>query len=58
MEDVLKVTFESGVDDEAGLCVSREVNGEVTVLKMELGKQADILYFLLTDQTAKAEVKV
>ena len=58
MEDVLKVTFESGVDDEAGLCVSREVNGEVTVLKMELGKQADILYFLLTDQTAKAEIKV
>ena len=58
MEDVLKVTFESGVDDEAGICVSREVNGKVTVLKMELGKQADILYFLLTDQTAKAEIKV
>jgi hypothetical protein len=27
------------------------------ILKMELGEQADILYYLLTEQTAKAEIK-
>lgn len=57
VSDMLTVTFDSSLYDEAGLCVSREVNGRVNVLKMELGEQADILYHLLTEQTAKAEIK-
>lgn len=55
--DTLTVTFDSSLDDETGICVSRLVNGKVVVLKMELGEQADILYHLLTEQTAKAEIK-
>ena len=55
--DTLTVTFDSSIDAEAGICVSRTVNGKTVVLKMELGEQADILYHLLTDQTAKAEIK-
>ena len=55
--DTLTVTFDSSLDDEAGMCVSRVVNGKVVVLKMELGEQADILYHLLTEQMAKAEIK-
>ncbi len=57
VSDTLTVTFDSSSKDEAGLCVSRVVNGKTTVLKMELGEQADILYYLLTNQTAKAEIK-
>jgi hypothetical protein len=57
VSDKLMVVFDSSLDDEAGLCVSRIVNGEVVVLKLELGEQADILYYLLTNQSAKAEIK-
>ena len=56
--DTLTVTFDSSSHDESGICVSRVVNGKVVVLKMELGEQADILYYLLTEQTAKAEIRV
>lgn len=57
VSDTLTVTFDSSLDDEAGICVSRVVNGKIVVLKIELGEQADILYHLLTEQTAKAEIK-
>lgn len=57
VSDTLTVTFDSSLKDEAGLCVSRVVNGKFVVLKVELGEQADILYHLLTEQTAKAEIK-
>ena len=57
VSDTLTVTFDSSLKDEAGLCVSRVVNGKVVVLKMELGEQADILYRLLTEQMTKAEIK-
>ena len=58
ISDTLRVTFDSSFNDEAGICVSRVVNGKVIVLKMELGQKADIIYHLLTEQTAKAEIKV
>jgi len=57
VSDTLTVIFDSSLDDEAGICVSRVVNGKVVVLKMELGEQAEILYYLLTEQTAKARIK-
>lgn len=49
VSDTLTITFDSSLDDEAGICVSRVVDGKVVVLKMELGEQADILYHLLTE---------
>ena len=55
--DTLAVTFDSSLYGEAGICVSRKVNGKIVVLKMELGEQADILYHLLTEQMTKAEIK-
>lgn len=57
VSDTLTVTFDSSLDDEAGICVSRVVNGKIVVLKMELGEQANILYQLLTDQMTKAEIR-
>ena len=60
MEDLLMVSFvKNDRNNEAGLCVAREhPSGDITVLKMELDEQARILYRLLTDQSAKAEIKV
>lgn len=55
--DVLTVTFESGLKEESAICVARKHGEEITILKMELGEQADILYHLLTEQIAKAEIK-
>ena len=54
--DVLTVSFDSSSEDMSGLCVSRICGEKITVLKMEIGKQADILYRLLTEQSAKAEI--
>ena len=57
ISDILTVSFDSGLKDEAALCVARKRGEETTVLKMELGEQANILYHLLTDQMTKAEIK-
>ena len=53
--DVLTVSFDSGLRDEASLCVSRKIGEELIVLKTVCGEQADMLYHLLTDRTAKVE---
>ena len=60
MEDLLIVSFDKNDrDNEAGLCVTRKhPNGDITVLKIVLDEQARILHKLLTDQSAKAEIKV
>ena len=55
--DVLTVSFDSGLKDESALCVTRKHGEKIVILKMELGEQADILYRLLTEQMAKAEIK-
>ena len=57
ISDVLTVSFDYSINDEPGLCVIRKIGDQVTVLKMELGEQADILYRLLTEQTTKAAIK-
>ena len=56
--DILTVAFVSGLKDEAALCVSRKNGGDFSVLKIELGEQAYILYHLLTEQMTKAEIKI
>lgn len=57
MDDLLFVSFDKSTRDHSGLCVTRKhPNGDITVLKMEIGEQADILHELLTDQFAKAEI--
>lgn len=55
--DILTVTFESGIKEESAICIARKHGEEITILKVELGVQADILYHLLTEQIAKAEIK-
>ena len=55
--DVLTVSFDSGLKDKSALCVTRKCGEKIVMLKMELGEQADILYHLLTEQMAKAEIK-
>lgn len=55
--DILIVSFDSSSEDISGLCVSRMCEEKTTVLKMEIGEQADVLYHLLTEQSAKAEIK-
>lgn len=55
--DNLAVGFDSSEKDGSALCVLRKDGNQFTVLKMELGEQADILYHLLTEQMTKAEIK-
>lgn len=55
--DTLVVTFDDNLKDKASLIFSRVVKRKVVFVKVEVGEQADILYRLLTDQTAKAEIK-
>jgi len=55
--DILTVSFDSSPKDKSALCVVRRIGNEVTVLKMELDDQADILYRLLTEQMEKADIK-
>lgn len=59
MEDLLIVSFDKNDrNNEAGLCVARKhPNGDTAILKIALNEQARILYRLLTDQSAKAEIK-
>lgn len=57
ISDILIVSFDRGLKDEASLCVGRKCGEKIVVLKMEFGEQADILYHLLTEQMAKAEIK-
>ena len=57
ISDVLAVSFDNSLKDESGLCVVRKIGDQITVLKMELGEQADILYRLLTEQMTKAAIK-
>lgn len=56
--DVLTVSFDSGAKGESAICIARKHGEEITILKIELGEQADILYQLLTEQMAKAEIKI
>ena len=58
MEDLLIVSFDNNDrNNEAGVSVARKhPNGDITVLKMALDEQARILYRLLIDQSAKAEI--
>ena len=54
--DKLRAVFDRRPDEESIICVAREANGEVVVIKMERGEQADILYRLLTEQNVKAKI--
>lgn len=54
--DILTVSFDSSIKDEAALCVTRNCGEKIVMLKMELGEQADILYHLLTEQMTKAKI--
>ena len=53
ISDTLIVVFNSRLD-EAGICVSRVIDdGKITLLKAELGEQAELLYRALTDKNFK-----
>lgn len=61
--DVLTVSFindynayDGSLEDKAALCVTRKNGDQITVTKMELGEQADILYHLLTEQMTKVAI--
>jgi hypothetical protein len=57
ISDILTVSFDSSLEGEPALCVSRKIGDQITMLKMELGEQADILYHLLTEQMTKAAIR-
>ena len=57
ISDILTVSFESSLEDESALCVTRKYGDKTIMLKMELGEQAYILYRLLTEQMTKAAIK-
>lgn len=51
-ERYLKITY---ITDglESGLCVSEETDDSINVLRMDLDKEADKLYKVLTDQSIR-----
>lgn len=51
--DVLHIAYEPKCIDEAGICITRIKDGDITILKMELGEQAELIHKLLTDQSVK-----
>lgn len=54
MEDYLQVVFDKNGIDEPGICITRkDERGEIRIVKMELGEQAEMLYRLLTNQDVK-----
>ena len=54
----LTVCYESGNKrDDSAICIMRHNGNKSEILKMEIGIQADILYYLLTKQEAKAEIR-
>lgn len=55
--DILTVSFEDSSNDAAILAVSRKCGEDIVVLKLVVGEQANILYHLLTEQWAEAEIK-
>ena len=57
ISDVLTVSFDNEFKDESVLCVARKQGEDITIVKMEFGEQANILYHLLTEQMTKAEIK-
>ncbi len=57
VRDILTVSFDSSLEDKSALCVSRKIGDQITVLKMELDEQADILYRILTEQMTKVDIK-
>ena len=58
INDSLFVEFIEGGRFDPAICISRKAsNGDKIFIKKEIGEQADILYRLLTDQSAKAEIK-
>ena len=57
ISDILTVSYDSSLKDKPSLCVARKIGDQITVTKMELGEQADILYRLLTEQTTKGAIK-
>lgn len=56
MSDLLYVSYDTKtLKDSSGLVVGRpSINGEHTILKMLLDKEADDLYKLITDQAEKS----
>lgn len=60
MTDFLNVSFDKNErNGEVALCVGRrDDDGVYIILKTELDEQAETLYRLLTEQSAKAEIKL
>ena len=52
MTDKLFVTYTKD-NEGTGLCVGREKDGRIKILKMVLDEEADRLYELLTNQSVK-----
>ena len=56
MKDKLFVTYDKDERrNETGLCVGRETDDKVEILKMVLDEEADKMYMLLTDQQTKVD---
>jgi hypothetical protein len=56
MQDLLYISFDKDEKDKdmTGICVGRpNADGSHSILKMELGEQAELLYKLLTEQNVK-----
>lgn len=59
MQDLLYISYDfDEVKNEKGICVGRQnKDGSYTILKMLLDDKAELLYKILTEQTAEFIIK-
>lgn len=54
MQDLLYISYDDSEKDMTGVCIGRRnKDGSHSILKMELGEQAELIYKLLTEQSVK-----
>jgi hypothetical protein len=54
MNDLLYISYDDSEKDMIGVCIGRpNKDGSHSILKMELGEQAELIYKLLTEQSVK-----
>ena len=56
MEDNLIVTYDKNSKDMPAIAIARKGDNDITILRMHVGKRAEDLYRIITDQSVKFKI--
>jgi len=56
MEDKLIVTYDNNSKDMPAIAIARKCDNDITMLRMYVGKRAEDLYRIITDQSVKFKI--